>query len=320
MKKFLRLVIPTWYGGDRLLQCLEALTRQTFTNFTATIVINGHPDKRLKATARQPSVQFIFNDQNLGFAAAVNQGIRTSSEPYIGVLNDDAFPEPEWLEALVKAMERDERIGSCASLMVFAHRPDVVQSAGIAMDRAAIAWDRLRGHPVSEALDECEVFGASAGAALYRRAMLEEIGLFDERFFAYLEDVDLAWRAQIAGWHCWYVPRAVVHHQTSASLGENSPLKKQLKARNKVWMVVKNAPAIDLPLILLYDWAAIFYTLLIGKDPHPLIGRLKGLKGMCSFLKDRRPGRPRLLEPLVPPWRVPQRWGTNALMYPAPGR
>ncbi|RME32056.1 MAG: glycosyltransferase family 2 protein, partial [Thermoflexia bacterium] len=190
-------------------------------------------------------VRLIVNHRNLGFAAAVNQGIRASSEPYIGVLNDDAFPEPGWLEALVEVMERDPQIGSCASLMVFAHQPDIVQSAGIAIDRAAIAWDRLRGRPVNEAQEGCEVFGASAGAALYRRAMLETVGLFDERFFAYLEDVDLAWRAQIAGWRCQYVPRAVVRHQTSASLGEDSPFKKQLKARNKVWMVAKNAPAED---------------------------------------------------------------------------
>ncbi|MCX8067942.1 MAG: glycosyltransferase, partial [Anaerolineae bacterium] len=198
------------------------------------------------------------------------------------------------------------------SLMVFDHNPGIVQSAGIAIDRAAIAWDRLRGHPIDDAREPCEVFGASAGAALYRREMLREIGLFDERFFAYLEDVDLAWRAQVAGWRCWYVPQAVVRHQTSASFGENSPLKKQLKARNKIWMVAKNAPVTDLPLILLYDWVAVLYSLLVERDPHPLLGRLKGLRGIRPFLQDRRPGRPRLLEPLVPPWRVPKRWQIRA--------
>jgi GT2 family glycosyltransferase len=258
-----------------------------------------------------PGLQLIVNSQNLGFAVAINQGIKASNTPYIGALNDDAFPEPEWLEALVSVMEGDSQIGSCASLMVFAHKPGIVQSAGIAIDRAAIAWDRLRGKPVAEAQEFSEVFGASAGAALYRRAMLEEIGLFDERFFAYLEDVDLAWRAQIAGWRCQYVPTAVVRHLTSASFGEDSPLKKQLKARNKVWMVVKNAPITDLPLIFLYDWMAVFYTLLVERDPHPLLGRLKGLRRIYPFLKDRHPGRPRILEPLAPPWQVPKRWQTG---------
>jgi len=303
------LVIPTWNGKDRLLRCLDALSWQVCQNFTIIVIINNIRDSAINALKNKPRLQVIVNTKNLGFAAAVNQGIRASNSPYIGVLNDDAFPDPGWLEALISAMERDSRIGVCASLMVFAHQPDVIQSAGIAIDRAAIAWDRLRGRPVNEAVEECEVFGASAGAALYRRAMLEEIGLFDERFFAYLEDVDLAWRAQIAGWRCQYVPQAVVRHLTSASFGENSPLKKQLKARNKVWMVIKNAPASDFPLILFYDWAAVLYALVKNRDANPLKGRLQGLKKAHHFLKDRKPGRPRVLEPLVAPWQVPRRWG-----------
>lgn len=309
-RSLINLVIPTWNGKQRLLRCLEALSHQTYDDFVTTVVVNGSQDGTKDALIKRPGLQVIVNARNLGFATAVNQGIRFSSEPYVAVLNDDAFPEPGWLESLVQAMENNPEVGACASLMVFAHRPDVVQSAGIAMDRAAIAWDRLRGRPLSEAQTACEVFGASAGAALYRRSMLAQIGLFDERFFAYLEDVDLAWRAQIAGWHCLYVPQAVVQHMTSASLGEASPLIKQLKARNKVWMVVKNAPVKDFPLICLYDLAAIAYTLLAKRDPHPLIGRLKGLLGIRPFLKDRRPGQPRVLEPLSSPWQVLRRWTT----------
>lgn len=302
------VVIPTWKGEERLLQCLESIHRQTYRNFIAVFVVNGSQDKTLEILSKHSGLRLIVNNRNLGFAAAVNQGIRSGEGKYIGVLNDDAFPDPEWLEALVEVAESNPQIGSCASLMVFAHKPNIIQSAGISMDRAAIAWDRLRGHPMEDALEACEVFGASAGAALYRRAMLDAVGLFDERFFAYLEDVDLAWRAQVAGWRCQYVPHAVVRHQTSASLGEDSPLKKQLKARNKIWMVAKNAPAIDLPLIFLYDWLAVLYALLIEGDPHPFIGRFKGLRGISPFLKDRHPGRPRLLDPLVPPWQVLRRW------------
>ncbi len=301
------LVVPTWNGKERLLRCLEALSRQTYGDVSTVVVVNGSEDGTVEALSAYPWLRVIVNRRNVGFAAAVNQGIRASDGAYVALLNDDAFPEPGWLEALVRAMEEDDRVGACASLLVFAQRPGVVQSAGIAMDRAAIAWDRLRGRPVTEAREACEVFGASAGAALYRRSMLERIGLFDERFFAYLEDVDLAWRAQIAGWDCRYVPDALVRHLTSASLGEGSPLKKQLRARNKIWTVVKNAPAVDFPLILFYDLAAVLYTLAKG-DRHPLIGRLKGWKGIRPFLKDRRPGRPRVLEPLVLPHQVPRRW------------
>lgn len=302
------LIIPTWNGRKHLFRCIESVLKQTYKNCTTIVVVNGNGDGTLDALKSVSCLRIIVNQKNLGFATAVNQGILASASRYVGVLNDDAFPEPEWLEALLETAESDPHVGSWASLMVFDHNPGIVQSAGIAIDRAAIAWDRLRGHPIDDAREPCEVFGASAGAALYRREMLREIGLFDGRFFAYLEDVDLAWRAQVAGWRCRYVPQAVVRHQTSASLGENSPLKKQLKARNKIWMVAKNAPLADLPLILFYDWAAVLYSLLVEKDPHPLLGRLKGLQGIRPFLKDRRPGRPQLLEPLVPPWRVPERW------------
>ncbi len=197
--------------------------------------------------------------------------------------------------------------------MVFDQAPDLVQSAGIAIDRAAICWDRLRGRRVAEAGAACEVFGASAGAALYRRAMLEYLGGFDERFFAYLEDADLAWRAGTAGWRTVYVPWARVRHITSATLGENSPTKKLLLGRNKVWMAAKNAPAADLPLILAYDLAAVTYALVRRRDPHPLRGRLEGLRQLGIFLGERRPGRPRILEPLVPPWKVPERFGPTQL-------
>ena len=308
MDALVTVVIPTWDGRERLRRCLEALRKQTFRDFDVVVIVNGSRDDTVGMLSRYPEAQVIVNPRNLGFAAAVNQGIRSTGGDYVAVLNDDAFPEPRWLEALLRVMGSDPGLGACASLMVFAHKPDTVQSAGIAIDRAAIAWDRFRGKPVSVARKTREVFGASAGAALYRRSMLEEVGLFDERFFAYLEDVDLAWRAQIAGWRCRYVPEAVVHHLTGASLGEDSSLKKQLKARNKLWTAVKNAPAEYFPFILAYDWAAILYSLAKG-DVHPLLGRWKALKGMRPFLAERRPGSPRVLEPLVPFWRVPARWG-----------
>lgn len=304
------VVIPTWKGEKRISRCLDALYKQTFKDFTTTVVVNGYDpsDGTMKSLASYTKLQIIVNLQNVGFATAVNQGIRASSGLYVAVLNDDAFPEPQWLETLVEAIERNPRLGSCASLMVFAHKPDTIQSAGIAIDRAAIAWDRMRGKPVSMAGGPTEVFGASAGAALYRRSMLEQIGLFDERFFAYLEDVDLAWRAQIAGWHSLYVPQAIVHHEASASFGEDSPLKRRLKARNKVWMVAKNAPSEDLPLIFLYDLMAVIYAFLVKRDFYSLLGRIEGLQGIRPFLRDRCPGRPRILEPLALPWQVPRRW------------
>ncbi|MFN3929290.1 MAG: glycosyltransferase family 2 protein [Thermoflexus sp.] len=307
------VVIPTWKGAARLQRCLEALSRQTFRDFEVIVVWNEGGNGEGIRVPTGMALRVETSETNIGFAAAVNWGVRVAQGTCLAVLNDDAFPEPGWLEALVEEMEAGEEVGACASLMVFDRQPDVVQSAGIAMDRAAIAWDRWRGRPVAEARAGGEVFGASAGAALYRRRMWEQLGGFDERFFAYLEDVELAWRAQVAGWRCVYVPGAIVRHQGSATLGEGSPPKKILLGRNKVWLVAKNAPWEDLPLILLYDLLAVIYAIVWRRDRYPLLGRLEGLRNLRPFLAQRRPGRPRLLEPLVPPWEVPKRFMGSAL-------
>src|SRR5206468_2274482 len=119
-------------------------------------------------------------------------------------------------------------------------------SCGIAIDPAGIAWDRYGGSPTSAVDRDREVFGPCAGAALYRRAMLEDVGLFDGDFFAYLEDVDLAWRARLRGWGCVLEPVAVVRHAHSATLGEGSPFKRYLLGRNKVWVLAKCLSADEL--------------------------------------------------------------------------
>ncbi|BCX02404.1 MAG: glycosyl transferase [Candidatus Roseilinea sp.] len=307
-------------GRKWLPDCLAALRVQTFRDFEIIVVDNASSDGSAEWLAAQPDVRVIRNERNLGFAAACNQGIRASDAPFVALLNDDTQPDPQWLEALVRAMQHPQsliahpqslRVGACASLMLFADRPSVVQSAGIAMDRAAIAWDRLRGCPAdsAEVQRPCEVFGASGGACLYRRAMLDEIGLFDERFFAYLEDVDLAWRAQRAGWRCLYVPQARVLHYTSATSGEGSAFKNRLLGRNKVWLAVKNARLRDVPLIAFYDLAAVVYAGVTRGEWSHLAGRLEGLGQMRPHrLRSRKDGSNMLpFDPLVVPWRVPKR-------------
>ena len=215
--------------------------------------------------------------------------------------------------------------------MLFARRPHMINSDGIAVDRAGIAWDRLGGQadtPLSEALEP--VFGACAGAALYRRRMLDQVGLFDEDFFAYLEDVDLAWRAQWAGWRALYAPSARVYHHHSATSGEGSPFKNRMLGRNKVWLILKNYPvphlAWYLPAIVGYDVAAVIYALLQRRDWSPLQGRLAGLRGALAMLRVRRQVQRRrrvssaevlrCMEPLIAPWRVAGRY---AHLNQAPG-
>ena len=318
------VVILNWNGRRFLAPCLDAVLAQTFRDFEIVLVDNGSSDGSVDfLRAHYPQVRLVANAHNVGFAAGNNQAMRASQSEFVATLNNDAVPEPEWLEKLVGAMESDERVGACASKMLFAHRRDVVNSAGIAIDRAGIAWDRLGGQldtPSSGALEP--VFGACAGAALYRRRMLDQVGLFDEDFFAYMEDVDLAWRAQWAGWRALYVPGARVYHHHSATAGEGSPFKNRLLGRNKVWLIVKNYPvphlAWYLPAIVGYDAAAVVYALLLRRDWSPLQGRLAGLRGGWGMLRARRQARRcrrvgggqvlRCMEPLSAPWRVVERY------------
>jgi GT2 family glycosyltransferase len=264
-------------------------------------------------------VRTLTNRRNEGFAGPNNQAFAAARGAFIATLNNDTVPQRGWLSALVAAAQADARVGSVASRMVFDHAPGLIQSAGITIDRAGIAWDRLVGRPVAESEpDVVEVFGASAGAALYRKAMLHELGGFDGRYFMYLEDVDLAWRARLAGWRAVYAPGAIVHHAHSASAGEGSPLKNWHLGRNKVWTIARCYPmpglARYLAAIILYDLASLPYTMVTRRDASPLLGRLAALRGLSPILADRRRLQRRypggwartapLMEPLRPPLAV----------------
>jgi hypothetical protein len=212
---------------------------------------------------------------------------------YIVTLNNDTRAEPDWLEELVKAVETDPKIGMCASKMLFYYHTGVLNSTGISMDVAGIAWDRRGGErDDGQEREPLEIFGPSAGAALYRREMLDEVGLFDEDFFAYHEDVDLAWRARSRGWRCMYNPRAVVYHVHSGTGMEGSAFKNRLLGRNKIWTMIKNYPTpqilLFLPLIAFYDLASVIYSLLKRQDPSPLQGRVTSLGALPEMLRKRK--------------------------------
>jgi GT2 family glycosyltransferase len=313
-------IVVNWNGRAYLDKCLSSLLAQTCLPQEIVLVDNGSTDGSAEyVEASYSGVRVIRLPENLGFAAANNLAIRQSSGAYVALLNNDAYAESDWLARLVEAAESGPRVGMCASKMVFAHQPDVLNSTGVCVDRAGIAWDRRGG----EADDDhekrpVEIFGACGGAALYRRAMLDEVGLFDEDFFAYMEDVDLAWRARGVGWRCLYVPAARVYHAHSATGVEGSPFKSFQLGRNKVWLLAKNYPFKQLwmyaPLVAIYDFAAVIYALVARRDVHALRGRLAGLAGIARVWQKRR-GLPlpqrhdvQWLQPLEAPWRVMRRY------------
>jgi len=325
------VIILNWDGLCYLDDCLTSLYAQTYTDFEVILVDNGSTDGSAEwLTERFPRVRLIRNKVNVGFAAGNNQGIRASQGEFIVTLNNDTRVEPDWLAALVTRAEEDPTVGMCASKMLFADRPAVVNSTGISMDPVGIAWDRQGGgQDDGQESEPTEVFGPCAGAALYRRAMLDQVGLFDERFFAYLEDVDLAWRARRTGWRCVYVPQARVYHVHSATGKEGSPLKSWLLGQNKVWSIAKNYRPISrllayLPLIILYDLAAVVFALIVRNDVYGMLGRVAGIVSLPRLWRRRSAVQAlardeqalpwhHYLEPLVWPWEIMERYRHIAL-------
>ncbi|HOU12364.1 MAG TPA: glycosyltransferase family 2 protein [Anaerolineae bacterium] len=314
------VVIPSWNGQALLVACLEALQQQTLRDFAVYVVDNGSTDGSVAYLAEHfPQAKVITNTQNLGFATAVNQGIRAGQSRYVAVLNNDTEVSPDWLAVLVSTAENSPDVGMCASKMLFADNAQMINSTGICVDRVGMVWDRRGGESDDAAeVGPVEIFGPCGGAALYRREMLDAIGLFDEDFFAYMEDVDLAWRARIAGWRCMYVPQARVLHRHSSTGKEGSPFKSFHLGRNKVWLIAKNYPFYTfwyyVPLLLFYDVLAVLFMFVMRGDVHTLRGRWAGWRRISQMWRKRphistteRKDIAYLLAP-VWPWRVLHRY------------
>jgi GT2 family glycosyltransferase len=235
------VVIPTLAADSRLAECVEALSRQTRRDFEVIVVDNSGKGLARRRLLEAP-VRVIENPVNAGFGAAINQGIEASRAPYLASLNDDTVAHPRWLEALVGAIERRPDAGMCAS-QVRLFGTETLDSAGMLLCSDGSSKQRGHGRPVDDFPVPEEVLLPSGSAVLYRRAMFEDIGGFDETFFLYCEDTDLGLRARWAGWKCLYVPGAVVEHHYSHSAGRASALKAYYVERNRLFVLVKNYPA-----------------------------------------------------------------------------
>jgi len=235
--------VPTLAAGEVLEACLRALESQTVDEFDVVVIDNSGTGRVQASTSHaSPRVRVIANQRNVGFGAAVNQAFRASTAPYLATLNDDAVADPRWLETLLADAEAHPRIGMFASEVRLAGT-GTLDSAGMLIACDGSSKQRGHGAPPEKFLEAPEALFPSGSAALYRRAMLEDIGLFDESFFLYCEDTDLGLRAQWAGWGCRYVQGAIVEHRYSHSAGRASPLKAYYVERNRLYTIVKNFPA-----------------------------------------------------------------------------
>jgi GT2 family glycosyltransferase len=240
-------------AGEKLQRCLRSLAGQTWQDFDV-IVVDNSGGGLAEQFADPPRVWIIENSRNLGFGAAINQAVASTEAEFIVTLNDDAYPEAQWLAALLKGCESDPKIGMCASQIRLRPRPGHLDSAGLAIYRDGTTKQRGHGQPLEDFSRPEEVLLPSGCAALYRRVMLGQLGGFDADYFLYGEDADLGLRARLAGWRCLYVPDAVAEHDYSLSAGRASRLKAYYVERNRLYTIIKVFPLIWLLRTPWHSW------------------------------------------------------------------
>ena len=290
------IVIPNWNTREFLGGCLASLRRQTFGDFETILVDSASTDGSVEFVNENfPETRTIALPENRGFSGAVNAGIEASDAELVVLLNNDTEQDPGWLAALVRAADTHPEAGLFASKLVNFGDRRLLDGAGDALRKSGLPYrlghgERDRGQFGSEGF----VFGACAAAALYRRGVFEEVGLFDEDFFAYCEDGDLSFRAQLAGHRCLYVPDSVVYHVGSVSTGgKRSATATRLGTRNGLLLLVKNLPGSlvwsYLPSIVLGQLSRL---LVVSLSPGGLGAHLEGLAGawrlLPKMLKKRR--------------------------------
>ncbi|MDO5136332.1 MAG: glycosyltransferase family 2 protein [Eubacteriales bacterium] len=244
------VIIPNYNGIAYLDGVLSSLERQTLRDFEVILVDNGSTDGSASFVAfAYPWVRLIQLSENFGFSRAVNEGIRAARSPYVLLLNNDTEAEANFLEEMRAAIQRHENAFSCGAKMVQFFDRDKLDDAGNYYNALGWAFARGKGRDVHAFDREERVFSSCAGAAIYRKQIFEKIGLFDQEHFAYLEDLDVCYRARIEGYENWYAPKAVVYHVGSGTSGSRyNQFKTRYSSRNNIYLIYKNMP---LPQLLL---------------------------------------------------------------------
>ncbi len=280
------IVIPNYNGISYITPCLSSLYAQATDtpSFEILVVDNCSEDgSREVIEADFPEVRLISLSENTGFCHAVNVGIQQSESPFVLLLNNDTKVKPDFVKSLYDAICRDEKIFSVSAKMLMWDNPRLIDDAG---DRYCVlgwAFARGKGKPAAKYDTPVEIFSACGGAVIYRRGILEEIGIFDEAHFAYLEDLDIGYRAKIYGYHNFYEPKAEVLHYGSASTGSRyNKWKTERAAANSIYVIAKNMPILQVLLNLPFLIIGFFIKFLFfcGKGMGILY-----LKGICNGFK-----------------------------------
>ncbi len=246
------VVIPNFNGIAFLDSVLASLEGQTLSNFEVILVDNGSTDGSCSfVTANYPWVHLIELAENFGFCGAVNAGIRAAKAPYVLLLNNDTEVKEDFVEEMLAAIRRHKNAFSCGARMVQYHDRDRLDDVGNYYCALGWSFARGRGKDIHAYETEDKIFSACAGAAIYRKKIIEKIGYFDEEHFAYLEDTDIGYRARIYGYENWYAPKAIVYHVGSGTSGSRyNQFKTRYSSRNNIYLIYKNMPLLQIILNL----------------------------------------------------------------------
>lgn len=295
-KGVVSVVIPNWNGKRFLAGCLDSLFDQSYPNVEVVIVDNGSRDGSVEfIQANYPKVKLVTFEVNTGFSVAVNRGIRESSGEYVALLNNDTVVDKDWASELVRAMLEHPEIASAGCKMLAYDDHTLLDGVGDGYRRGGLPG-RI-GHKERDTGRfnvPRYILGACGGAALYRRSLFDEIGYFDDDYFAYLEDVDLGLRAQSAGYKCLYVPTSIVYHLGCGTTGSGySPLVVRLSAQNNLNTIIKNIPfkliVKFLPHILFWQFYYLAVVTVRGGQIIPWIrGTFQAIFLLPKMLKKRQ--------------------------------
>jgi GT2 family glycosyltransferase len=303
MRPAVAAIVVNLDSGELLERCLQALAAQTHPLTRTIVVDNGSTDGSVDGLEeRFPEVEVVRLGENVGFARANNVAVdRAEGCEWVALVNPDAFPEPDWVEQLVGAAAAKPEFTFFASRLVDARRPTTLDGTGDLYHVSGWAWQRGHGQEVGQPDDPPapdEVFAPCAAAALYRRDAFLEVGGFDESYFCYFEDIDLAFRLRLAGHRCLYVPRAVAHHLGAAVAGRESDFAVYHAHRNLVWTYVKDMPRgllfLYLPHHLFVNVLTLVWFSLRGHPRAIFRAKLDALRGLRRAVAARRDVRRRV--------------------------
>lgn len=287
------VIIPNYNGISYLKDCLTFLNRSQKEPFETIVVDNGSDDGSLALLKTQfPNVKVIALPENYGFSRAVNEGIRAADTPYVLLLNNDTIVEHNFVQNLEQAMDARPTYFGISAKMLSMKQPEMIDDAGDFYCALGWAYARGKGKKAASYSYFGDVFAPCAGAAIYRRDVFDKIGYFDEAHFAYLEDIDVAYRAKLYGYRNGYCPDAIVYHAGSASSGSRyNAFKVSLSSRNSVYLIGKNMPflqiVLNLPFLVLGYLIKILFFIKKGYGGTYLAGLWKGVS-LCFSRAGRK--------------------------------